>query len=86
MSCQELLNDFLQSKNEVFKIYYRHNGKVYPDGPIGHYKNAECIMNKHDFGRLLLHQTKYTQDVFKDKLIYDNIEFAIISSIVLTSK
>lgn len=86
MSCQELLNDFLQSKNDVFKIYYRHNGKVNLEGPVGYYKNANCVMNNKDFNRLLINQTKYTQDVFKDKLIYDNIEYSIISSIVLTSK
>ncbi len=86
-SCQELINDFLKSTNQIFSIKYQHIGKINLDDATGYYKNSECIMTDNDFDKLSKNKTKYTQETFRDTIYMRNgDEYVVPANIVLTSK
>ncbi len=85
-SCQELINDFLKSTNEVFSIKYQHIGKINLQDATGYYKNSKCIMTDNDFDKLSKNETKYKQDTFRDTIYVNNWEYVVPTNIVFTSK
>ncbi len=85
-SCQELINDFLKSTNQIFSIKYSHIGKINLNDATGYYKNSKCIMTDNDFDKLSKNETKYKQDTFRDTIYVNNWEYVVPTNIVFTSK
>ncbi len=86
-SCQELINDFLKSTNQIFSIKYSHIGKINLNDATGYYKNSKCIMTDNDFEILSKNDTKYKQDTFRDTIYVNNgDEYVVPANTVLTSK
>jgi hypothetical protein len=84
--CHELIDNFLKSTNEVFKINYKNPNKVDVNYVIGQYKNFQCIMSKNDFDKLSKNNKNYKEITYGNTIYLENWEFITPTITILTSK